>query len=59
MEEKLSGIVLSGINYGESDKIINVFTPEKGVVSAKMKSVKKAGAKRVMLLTVASVPSIQ
>lgn len=45
MEEKLSGIVLSGVNYGESDKIINIFTPEKGVVSAKMKSVKKAGAK--------------
>lgn len=45
MEEKLSGIVISGINYGESDKIINVFTPNKGVVSAKLKSVKKAGAK--------------
>lgn len=45
MEEKLSGIVLTGVNYGESDKIINVFTPDKGVVSAKMKSVKKAGAK--------------
>ncbi len=45
MEEKLSGIVISGINYGESDKIINVFTPDKGVVSAKLKSVKKAGAK--------------
>ncbi len=45
MEEKTSGIVLSGIGYGESDKIINVFTPDKGVVSAKLKSVKKAGAK--------------
>lgn len=44
MEEKISGLVLSGINYGESDKIINIFTP-KGVVSAKLKSVKKAGAK--------------
>ncbi len=44
MEEKTSGIVLSGINYGESDKIINVLTPN-GVVSAKLKSVKKAGAK--------------
>ena len=45
MEEKISGIVLTGVNYGESDKIINIFTPEKGVISAKMKSVKKAGAK--------------
>ncbi|MBQ3219589.1 MAG: DNA repair protein RecO [Clostridia bacterium] len=45
MEEKTSGIVVSSIVYGESDKIINVFTPDKGVVSAKMKSVKKAGAK--------------
>ena len=43
MEEKTSGIVLSGIGYGESDKIINVFTPDKGVVSAKMKSVKRQG----------------
>ncbi|MBE7090034.1 MAG: DNA repair protein RecO [Clostridiales bacterium] len=45
MEEKLSGIVLGGVNYGENDKIINVFTLEKGVVSAKIKGVKKAGAK--------------
>lgn len=45
MEEKTSGIVISSVNYGESDKIVNVLTPDKGVVSAKMKSVKKAGAK--------------
>ena len=44
MEEKISGLVLTGVSYGESDKIINIFTP-KGVVSAKLKSVKKAGAK--------------
>ena len=44
MEEKISGIVLSGVNYGESDRIVNILTPN-GVVSAKMKSVKKAGAK--------------
>ena len=44
MEEKTSGIIISGVEYGESDKIVNVFTPQ-GVVSAKMKSVKKAGAK--------------
>ena len=45
MEEKLSGIVLGGVNYGENDKILNVFTLEQGVVSAKIKGVKKAGAK--------------
>ena len=45
MEEKASGIVLSAVNYGESDKILNIFTLEQGVVSAKIKGVKKAGAK--------------
>ncbi len=45
MEEKLSGIVLGGVNFGENDKILNVFTLEKGVISAKIKGVKKAGAK--------------
>ncbi len=45
MEEKQSGIVLGGINFGENDKILNVFTPELGVISAKIKGVKKAGAK--------------
>ena len=45
MEEKLRGIVISSVNYGESDKILGIFTLEKGVVSAKIKGVKKAGAK--------------
>ena len=45
MEEKYSGIVLGGVSFGESDKILNIFTLEKGVVSAKIKGVKKAGAK--------------
>ncbi len=45
MEEKLSGIVLGGVSVGENDKILNVFTIEQGVVSAKIKGVKKAGAK--------------
>ncbi len=45
MEEKLSGIVLKGISYGENDKILTVFTLEKGLISAKIKGVKKAGAK--------------
>lgn len=45
MEEKLSGIVLGGISYGENDKILSIFTPEKGTISAGIKGVKKAGAK--------------
>ena len=45
MEEKLTGIVLSRVNYGENDYILNVFTLEKGTVSARIKGVKKAGAK--------------
>lgn len=45
MEEKLSGIIVGGVNYGESDKILNIFTLEQGMVSAKIKGVKKAGAK--------------
>ena len=45
MEEKLSGIVLGGVSVGENDKILSVFTLEQGVVSAKIKGVKKAGAK--------------
>ena len=45
MEEKMSGIVLGGVNFGENDRILNVFTLEQGVVSAKIKGVKKAGAK--------------
>ena len=45
MEEKLSGIVLGGVPFSENDKILTIFTLEKGVVSAKIKGVKKAGAK--------------
>ncbi len=45
MEEKESGIVLGAINFSENDKILNVFTLGKGVVCAKIKGVKKAGAK--------------
>lgn len=45
MEEKLRGIVLSGTPYLEGDKILNIFTLEKGSVSARIRGVKKAGAK--------------
>jgi len=45
MEEKQNGIVLNAINFSENDKLLNVFTLDKGVVFAKIKGVKKAGAK--------------
>lgn len=45
MEEKFSGIMLGAVDFGENDKILNIFTLEKGVLSAKIKGVKKAGAK--------------
>ena len=45
MEEKVKGIVIGGVNYGENDRILTIFTLEKGVVSAKIKGVKKPKAK--------------
>ena len=45
MEEKLTGLVLSKTEYGENDRIVKIFTLEKGTVSAALKGVKKAGAK--------------
>ena len=45
MEEKYSGLVLGGVNFSENDKILNIFTLEKGILTAKIKGVKKAGAK--------------
>ena len=45
MEEKLIGIVINRTAFKENDVIVNVFTLEKGVVSASLKGVKKAGAK--------------
>lgn len=45
MEEKVQGIVLSGVSYGENDKILSLLTPDKGAISARIKGVKKAGAK--------------
>ncbi len=45
MEEKVNAIVISAVPYGENDKILTLFTLEKGVKSAKIKGVKKSGAK--------------
>ncbi len=45
MEEKLHGLVLSAVNYNDNDKILSVYTLEKGIMSVKVKGVKKANAK--------------
>ena len=45
MEEILHGIVLGGVSYGENDKMLTIFTLSKGSISARIKGVKKAGAK--------------
>ena len=44
-EKKLNGLLVRAVNYGERDKIITIFTLEEGLVSAKIKGVKKADAK--------------
>lgn len=45
MEEIVNGIVLRAVDYKDSDKIITLFTVEKGIITAGAKGVKKAGAK--------------
>ena len=45
MEKKVNGIVIRAVSYGESDKILTIYTLEEGLVSARIKGVKKAGAK--------------
>ena len=45
MEEKVCGLVVGAVSYGENDKILSIFTPDKGMISASIKGVKKAGAK--------------
>ena len=45
MEEIVNGIVLKAVDYKDSDKIITLFTVEKGIIIAGAKGVKKAGAK--------------
>lgn len=45
MEEKLTGLVIAKTDFGENDRIVKIFSLEKGTVSASLKGVKRAGAK--------------
>ena len=44
-ETKVKAIVLGGMDYKEKDKLINLFTLEKGIVTVVFKSVKNPNAK--------------
>lgn len=46
MEElKIQGVVLKAVDYKDSDKLITIFSLEKGIITAKLVGVKKAKAK--------------
>ena len=45
MDVKVHGITLSAVNYKESDRILNVFTLEKGKITVSARGVRKATAK--------------
>ena len=46
MEEiKIKGIVIKAIDYKDSDKLITIFSAEKGLITARVRGVKKAKAK--------------
>ena len=46
MEEiKIKGIVLKAVDYKDSDKLITIFSAEKGLITARVRGVKKAKAK--------------
>ena len=45
MEEVYYGLLISKTDYGENDRIVRIYTPEKGVLTATFKGVKRAGAK--------------
>lgn len=45
MEEKVNGFVIKAVDYKDNDKILTIYTLEKGKITANIKGVKKAGAK--------------
>jgi len=45
MEIKADALVLRTADYGENDKMVTLFTADRGKIGAAMKGVKKAGAK--------------
>ena len=45
MEEKVRSITIRGVNYKDSDKILTLFTLEKGKIAVSARGVRKANAK--------------
>lgn len=45
MEYKTDALLLKAVDYGENDKMVTLFTADRGKIGAGMKGVKKAGAK--------------
>ena len=45
MEEIVNAVVIKSVDYGENDKILTLFSLERGVISARIKGVKKQSAK--------------
>ena len=45
MTSKINGITLYGVNYRDNDKMLTIFTLEKGKIGAACRGVRKANAK--------------
>ena len=45
MSNKIKGIVISSIDYKDKDKLITIFSLEKGLITAKLTGVKNPKAK--------------
>ena len=45
MEYKTDALVLRAVDYGENDKMVTLFTADRGKISAGMKGVRRAGAR--------------
>ena len=45
MEVKVNAIVIRAIDYKDNDRILTLYSLEKGKITAGIKGVKKAGAK--------------
>ena len=57
MESKVDALVLRTANYGESDKMITLFSLQKGKISAAAKGVRKAKAKLAFAASPFALPN--
>ena len=45
MESKTDALLLRAVDYGENDKIVTLLSADRGKIAARVKGVKKRGAK--------------